>query len=133
MGIFAAMEKRNLPKPAQIRTSPEIQNAFKVAVQRLALSRVARIHGRPPTMEASTAALWLFFASLDRPEAEAFLAEWFPRVEKLMGEDAGRRGGEETPGAEAGSGRADEATTLPAEGIEGRPAKKPNPRRKRAR
>lgn len=87
MAIVSAMEKRKLPKPAQIRTSPEIQNRFKVAVQRLALSRVARINDKPPTMEATTAALWLWFSRLSPEEAEAFLAREYPEVERLMDAD----------------------------------------------
>lgn len=92
MAIFAAMEKRKLPKPAQIRTSPEIHNRFKVAVQRLALSRVARIQDKPPTMEATTAALWLWFSGLAPPEAEKFLSAHYPEVERLMDAE-GQEGG----------------------------------------
>lgn len=84
MAILPPMETIKLPTPASIRTTPRIQHAFKLAVQRLALSDSARVLGSKPTMELATAALWHWFSRMGPDESERFLADRFADLEVAL-------------------------------------------------
>lgn len=120
------MEKVELTKADQTRTTEGLQLRFRLAWQRLALSRKARIFGEKPTKEYVNAALWHFFSEMGEGEAEAFLAEWFPKLEvalrrEVEDRDEGSDGGESGP-----------EVKLPEGGIAHRDLPK-GPKKKRAR
>lgn len=96
------MDKVELTKPDSSRTTEGLQLRFRLAWQRLALSRKARIFGGKPTKEYVNAALWLFFSEMEKAEAESFLAEWFPMLEQALWQE--RRDNEGDPDPPGGEG-----------------------------
>jgi hypothetical protein len=114
---LAGMEKVELKLSFTWRTTERLRHEFGNAVSRLGMSRRARIFGGKATKEYVNAALWHFFSSMTEKEGEAFLAEWFPKLEEaLRQEEMARRDEAEPPGGKADPSRDALDPKLPVSG-----------------
>lgn len=82
--MLASMERLKFTEKTLIRTDPDLKDRFKTAIMSLGRRSKAQFTDQAPNMENTNAALWNWFAGLEREEAENFLAEQFPRLEKCM-------------------------------------------------
>lgn len=87
-----SMDELKFTKDVAVRSTPKLQLDFKQSVLAVSLSETARYDGKPPMMENVTAALWQWFASLSREEAEGWLQVQFPKLESYMLTGAAKQG-----------------------------------------
>jgi hypothetical protein len=107
-------EKLEFTDKTLVRLDHGVRTEFKKALLDLSGSPVAQFSGGDPTMEATTNALWLWFARMDQAKAEAFLAEEFPKLEGFMRQRVAARakqggvfsGGDESDAADDAASKA---------------------------